>query len=101
MVLDLSCDTPLVDLVLLNTPSVGQSRRVKDLDLRKRLCIAAMFINFRTYHYVVLTPELVKASLVGPTLVLKAIMLIGVVEDVKVVVVNIITGKDIGNEFQD
>ena len=90
-----------MDLVLPNTPTVGQSRRVKDLDLRKRLCIVAMFINFRTYHYVVLTRELVKVGLVGPTLVLKGIMLIGVVEDLKAVVVNIITGKDIGNEFHD
>ena len=60
-----------------------------------------MFINFRTYHQVVLTRKLVKAGLVGPTLVLKTTMLVGVVEKVEVVVVNIITGKDIGNEFQD
>ena len=101
MVLDLSCDAPLVDIVLPNTPSVGQSRSVKDLDLRKRLCTLAMFINLRTYHQAVLTRQPVKAGLVSPTLVLETSMLVGVVEDVKVVVVNIITGKDIGNEFQD
>ena len=60
-----------------------------------------MFINLRTYHQAVLTRKLVKAGLVDPTLVLKTTMLVDVVEDGKVVVVNIITGKDIGNEFQD
>ena len=101
MVLDLSCDTRLVDPVLLNTPNVGQSRRVKDLDLGKRLRIVAMFINFRTYHHTVLTRKLVKVGFVGQTLVLKTTMLVGVVENVEVVVIDIVAGEDIGNEFQD
>ena len=88
-------------LVLLNTPSVDQSRRVKDLDLRTRLCIVAMFINFRTYHHTVLTRKLVKVGCVGQTLVLKTTTLVGVGENVGAVVIEIVAGKDIGNEFQD
>ena len=37
VLLDLGRNTPLVELVLLNTPSVGQPRGVEDANLGKRL----------------------------------------------------------------
>jgi len=42
----LICNTPLVELILLNTTSVGQSRRIKDTNLRRQygLCPFATFI---------------------------------------------------------
>ena len=41
VVLDLSGDTPLVEAVLLNTPSVGQARCVEDANLGGRSYISA------------------------------------------------------------
>ena len=40
---NISYDTLLVDLVLLNTTSVGQPRCVENTDLRKRLCPPTVF----------------------------------------------------------
>ena len=71
------------------------------MDLRKRLCILAMSITVGTYRHVALTRKLVKVGLVGPTLVLKTTVFVSVVEDVEVVVINIVSRKDIGNEFQE
>ena len=41
MLLDLSCNTLIVELVLLETASVGQSRGVEDANLEKRLHVFA------------------------------------------------------------
>jgi len=43
VLLNLGRNTFLVALVLLNTPSVGQPRRVEDADLGKRLRLVIMF----------------------------------------------------------
>jgi len=44
---------------------------------------------------------LVKAGRVGLALTVRATLLIGEVEDVEVVVINIVSGKDIGDELED
>ena len=97
--LDLTRNALHVVLVLLNAPNVGQPRRVKDLDLRTRLCIPAMLKNAGTYHYAVRARICVKVSLVGPTLVSRTTILIGVV--LEVVVINGFASEDVLNEFQD
>jgi hypothetical protein len=43
VLLDLSRNAPLVELVLLETASVGQPRRVENANLRKRLRLPTMF----------------------------------------------------------
>ena len=54
-----------------------------------------------TYHYAIFAGEFVKAGGVGLTLVDRSILLIAAVEDSKVVVINIIADKDIGEEFHE
>jgi len=54
-----------------------------------------------TYHYAILARQFVKARRVGPALVVRTALLVGTVENVKVVMINIVSGKDIGNEFHD
>lgn len=52
MLLDLSHNTLLVEFVLLNkTLSVGQSRRVKDPNLGRRLHMLTVSKIISTYHY--------------------------------------------------
>jgi len=60
-----------------------------------------MFTNHRTHHYAILARKLVKAGRVSLALVVRTTLLVGMVEDIEVVVVNVIAGKDIGDEFQD
>ena len=43
MLLDLSCNTPLVELIVLKTASVGQARCVEDTNLGKRLGVVTAF----------------------------------------------------------
>ena len=57
--------------------------------------------NTHTYHYAVLAPKLVKSGRVGLALVVMATLLVGMVENIEVVVINIVASKDIGDEFQD
>jgi len=101
MFLDLSRNTLLVKLVLLDTTSVCQPRCVEDADLRKRLCILVMFTIVDTYHYAILARKCIKARRVGLALVVRTALLVGTVENVKVVMTNVVTGKDIGYEFED
>ena len=95
MLLDLSCNTLLVLLVLLK--AAGQPRCVEDANLRKRLRIPTTFINASTYHYTVLARKFVKARRVGLALVVRTTM----IENVEVVMTNVIAVKAIGYEFQD
>jgi hypothetical protein len=99
--LNLSGNALLVEFVLLNAASVGQPRRVEDPNLGKRLRISTTFKNSGAYYYVVVALKFVKARLVSPRLGFCTIFLVGVVEDIEVVVINIIADKDIGDEFQD
>ena len=54
-----------------------------------------------TYHYAVVTGKFVKAGKVGLTLVAGTILLVAEVEDLKVVLINIVADKDIGEKFQE
>ena len=101
MLLDMIHNTLLVELVVLNTASIGQPRCIKDANLGKRLHILTTLINASNHHYATLACELVKAGCVGLALVVRATLLVGVVKDVEVVVINIVTLKNIGDEFQE
>ena len=101
MLLDLSGDTLVVDLVLLKTASVGKTRGVEDANLwRMMLDTLAMFTKYTTYHHAVLARKLVKTDQVRLTLV-RPTMFVGMVEYIEVVVIQVITGKGVGDEFQD
>ena len=101
MVLNLSLDALLVELVLLNSTSVSQTRGIEDANLGKMLCIFTTFIYAYTYHYAVLARKFVKSGRGGPALVVGTTSLVGIVENVEVVVANVVASKDIGDEFQD
>ena len=101
VLLDLIDDTLVVDLVLLKTASVGKTRGVEDTNLRRRrLDTVVMFTKYTTYHYAVLARKLVKTDQVRLTLV-RPTMFVGMVEYIEVVVIQVITGKGVGDEFQD
>ena len=52
-------NTPLVELVLLESPSfVGQPRDFEDANLGKMLCIPTTFVNAYTYHRSLLARKL-------------------------------------------
>ena len=99
VLLDLSCNTVLVELVLTNTAHVGQPRRVEDADLGKSLC--PLIRNTGAYHYTVVARDFDKVARVGLTLIIITTLLVRVIEDIEIVVINIFAGKDIANEFQD
>jgi hypothetical protein len=100
VLLNLSRNTLLVEFVLLDTASVGQSRRVEDPNLGKGY--AFFYIqNALTYHYVVLARKFVKTGQGGLTLVAGTTWLVAAVEDSEVVVINVIADKDIGDKFYD
>jgi len=99
VVLDLSLNTLLVELVLFNPAGVSETRCVKDANLGRMLCILTTFIYAYTYHYAVLARKYVKDGGVGLALVVGTTSLVGIVENVKVVVVNVVASNDIGDEF--
>ena len=55
------------------------------------------------YHYAVFAAELIHSGGVGLTLILRCrtTLLIGAVEDLEVVVINVISDKSISDKFQD
>ena len=101
VVLDLCCNTFLVELVLPKVASVSQPGRVEDADLRKGLRVLTTFRYAGTYHYAVVAREFVKTSRVGLGLITQITLLVGAVEDSEVVVINFLSGNYIGDEFQD
>ena len=104
VLLDLSDDTLVVELVLLKTASVGKTRGVEDANLqRRRLDTLIMFTKSSTYHHAVLARKLIKTNRVGSTLVvvIRPTMFIGMVEDVEVVMIHVVTDKGVGDELQD
>jgi len=101
VLLDLSYNTLLVELILLKARSVGQPGRVEDANLGKRLGILTTFTNASTYHYAVLAREFVKADRVGLALVARTTLLVGVVKGIEVIVIGVIAVKDIGEELQE
>jgi hypothetical protein len=54
-----------------------------------------------TYHYAILARKLIQAGRGGLTLIVRTTLFIGVVENIEVAVINIISDKDIGDVFQD
>jgi hypothetical protein len=99
MILDLSRNTPLVELVLLKPAGVSQPRSVEDTNLGERLFILTKQTS--AYHYAVFAPELINAGRVGLTLIIRTTLLVGVVENFEVVVINVFPDKGIGDKFQD
>ena len=99
MVLNLGRDTLLVELVLMNTPSISQSRRVEDANLRERSYLFIISTDTSTYHYAIITCKFVDTGRVGLTLAAGTSLLVLLVEDVEVVAIKGITNKDIGDEF--
>ena len=101
MLLDLRCDTLLVELIVLKTASVGQARCVEDAKLGKRLGLLTAFRHAGAYNYAVLARKFVKVGRVGLALVIRTMLLVGVLERVEVVVVDVVAVKDIGDEFEE
>ena len=58
-------------------------------------------VNTGTYHYAVLARKFVKTRRVGLTLMTRAALFVGVVEDLEVVLINVVAGEDIRDEFQE
>ena len=58
VLLNLSCNILLVELVLLSTASVSRPGRVEDANLGRRLCLVIKSTG--AYHYAVVAPQLVK-----------------------------------------
>ena len=64
----------------------------------------ATFMTFNiagTYHPAVFARTVVKANRGGTTLVVRTTLLIGIVENIEVITTNVVSGKDIGDKFQD
>jgi len=91
----------LVELVLFNTTTVGQSRGVEDANLGERLRILAIFKNAATYSYAIGAGNFVQTQIIGGTVVTKTALLVGAVEDVVVWGTNVVANEDIGEEFQE
>ena len=83
------CDTLLVELILLNTASIGQPWCIEDANLGKMLRIYITFINTSTFHYTILDCEFVDVGRVGLALVVRTTLLVAVVKGVEVVVIDV------------
>ena len=94
-------NTLLVELVLLKTASIRQSRRVEDANLCKESRAPITLKNTGAHQYAVLTCKFVDMGRVGLTLAARTTLLVVVVEDFEVVIINIFTEKDICNEFYE
>ena len=53
-----------------------------------------------TYHHAILARKFIKSGRVGLAVVISTPLLVAIVEKVKVVVIDVVAGKDIGDEFQ-
>jgi hypothetical protein len=81
--------------------SVGQPRGVEYTDLGKRLGILITFTNVGTYSYAIFARKFVKAGRAGLALVVRTTSFVGMVENIEVIMINVVTSEDIGDEFQD
>ena len=88
-------------LVLLDITGLGEPRCIEDANLGKRLHLLRRFKDAISYHYAVPALEFVKVCAIDPTLIARITLLVRVVENVKVVVVNIFAAKDIGDELHN
>jgi hypothetical protein len=57
--------------------------------------------NTGTYHKAICACKFVQAGRTGLTLMARTILLVSVVDDVKIIVINIVAEKDIGDEFHE
>jgi len=94
-------DTLLVELIVLNTASIGQSRCIEDANLTKMLRIRTTVINTSTYHYSVLACEFVEVGRIGLALVVRTTLLVAMVKGVVIVVIDVVAMKDVSDEFQE
>jgi len=101
MLLDLRCNTLLVELLLPKNASVGQARCVEDANLGKRLGLLTATRHTGTYHYTVLALKFVKVDRVGLALVIRTMLFVGVVEGFEVIVVDVVALKGIGDEVKE
>ena len=100
MLLDLICNVLLLEFVFPDIASVSQPGRIEDADLRKRLRVLTTLKNVGTYHYAVVARKFVKASQIGLRVIIQTTVLVGAIEDFEVEVINILAGKDIGDELE-
>ena len=98
--LNLSRNTFLGGLILRTTAIIDEPRSVEDANLRKRLPMLDTFIIGGTYHYAVGALEFINAGQFGLALVARTILLVGGLENFKVVVIHVVAVKYIGDEFQ-
>ena len=96
---NLSCNTLLVEIVVLNTPSIGQSRRVEDVNLRKRSRVLIVPTDFVTHRYAVSTYKPVNIGLVGLTLTARTTLLVHVSKGFGLIEINVSAGKDVVEVF--
>ena len=71
VLLNLSRNALLVNLVLLKVASVGKPRGVGDANVENTLHVVSTLTSANTYHYIVVGRKFVKARGVGPTLVVR------------------------------
>jgi len=104
VLLNLSGNTLLVNVVLLLTASIGQSGRIEDANLENRKKVILLIDTFKnacTYQHVIFAWKVVNASRVCLTLAARITSFVVVVKDVEVVVISVIAAEDISDEFQE
>ena len=99
LLLNLSRNT-FCELILWNAGIIGEPRCVEDTNLRKRLVLLTTSTNASTYHYAVVARKFVNAGRCGLALAVRTTLLVGGLENVGVIVINIVAAKDIAEEFQ-
>ena len=99
--LDLCRDDLLVGPVLVDIARIRESRRVENADLCKEMsCVLTTPTETSTYPYAVPTCEFIQTGRVGLALAVRTTLLVGTVEDIEVVAIDIFADKDIGDDFQ-
>lgn len=93
VLLDKCYNTLLVDLLVLITT---QPRCVENTNLEKWLRVEAAFKNIGTYQYTTVATNFIEVRYLYTTMGRRTL-----VENIKVVVINVISKKDIGDECQE
>jgi len=101
VILDLSRNILPMELVLLNTASIGQPRRVEDANLVTGLGQFPTLKAAGTHPYIIAAPEVIELGRVGLTLTRRTTSFVGLVKGVEVIIIDVVAAKDIGDEFQD
>jgi hypothetical protein len=99
MLLNVCGNILLVELVLLKTASIRESRRVENANLRKKSRGPIIVKNNGTHRVAALTCKFVEMGRVGLAMTARTTLLIAVVEDFEVVIINIFPEKDVCNKF--